>query len=733
MEVQEGWDNDVICSLRKKQLAIFYGAGISIPSGVPSANAIGTHIISCVFGNRTDLSTRMSEIYLKQNFPFEALMDTLSTVSDITPLFELFKLGKPNAYHILIAQLAAKGYLKYVITPNFDELLEQALDKYNVNFRQIYDISDNSWLADSNNAQFFVVKIHGTVSDPQGIITTLNSLTEKKSYQPRLKLLNSFLSIGSYNQILVLGYSGSDELDVNIVLQAANKLNKKLTVVRHSQYNKLAISQLIYPYDKLDGIIVTGKTEAILKNILSQVFEKEAEEFKIIAGETGTAWKLIIDNWAKSISEEKIKHLRFILMAAITNYHHDMDGIYTGSGFDQPRSRIVRTYHTLGHAYMMGHCPRRGAATLIHGADMAHAIGDFPHEWWMYYRLSFYSKIGKQLGAHAFCAKKMLELTDTYKNLKFFSFVSSSRASRPLLDTFQVLGEAYLFAGDNEIAYNVLWANTVNMATEILASNQRTGWSELITNLLQLGRVCIRLKKTRQAYWCFLTACRLGLKYGYLKEMVQNKFLENANNRRHAEFTFLSKALNAETFRLDVVRKPPLSLNEDALISYWEPNLQKKDIILISQALFRKFFDGRMLTKKEIERDRATHKEMAKEDTGASLRTSVIIICPFCGKELASQSDLNSIVSAGRPRAFDSNETRLKRIKRKSEKVFKKNEAARLAIYFPTNPVIIKSLDYHSIIYPICQNCKFHADLVSQEELGAIMVRIRKEFQVGKG
>lgn len=71
----------------------------------------------------------------------------------------------PTEAHNAIAQLVKQGYIKVIITTNFDRLIEQALDKLNVQYQTLYHDSDIEGMKPLAHTDCTVLKIHGDYRD----------------------------------------------------------------------------------------------------------------------------------------------------------------------------------------------------------------------------------------------------------------------------------------------------------------------------------------------------------------------------------------------------------------------------------------------------------------------------------------------------------------------------------------------------------------------------------------
>jgi hypothetical protein len=115
-----------------------------------------------------------------------------------------------NAGHDGIAALAAAGALKAVVTTNFDQLIERALDKRGVNYAVAKDdvgyVKMLQRLAPSRErGPLPVLKIHGSVTDPKSMIDTL-----KQRKLGRSRNLQQCLDVLQSGYWVYLGFSAAD-------------------------------------------------------------------------------------------------------------------------------------------------------------------------------------------------------------------------------------------------------------------------------------------------------------------------------------------------------------------------------------------------------------------------------------------------------------------------------------------------------------------------------------------
>lgn len=115
----------------KNEYILLIGAGVSLESSVPLPNDIIKNIIQRKTGESIEsvdewMIDRYGEIL---NFPIllEKIGYTSEQRSDI--LNNYFKNKSPSSSHRMISKLVENGYIKFIITTNFDKLIEESCSK----------------------------------------------------------------------------------------------------------------------------------------------------------------------------------------------------------------------------------------------------------------------------------------------------------------------------------------------------------------------------------------------------------------------------------------------------------------------------------------------------------------------------------------------------------------------------------------------------------------------------
>lgn len=178
---------------------VFIGAGMSVTGGIPSAGEIATEILTQYKDNPKIKQLR------KKDRTYINLMACLTTAERNTLLNHYMDKAKVNVGYIYLAHLIKEGYIDYVLTVNFDNLILRAMAMYNM-FPPTYDLSILKDLTTDRIEKQSVTYLHGTHRG----LWMLNTDTELAKIS---KICSPFLNkIADRRTWIVLGYSGADKV-----------------------------------------------------------------------------------------------------------------------------------------------------------------------------------------------------------------------------------------------------------------------------------------------------------------------------------------------------------------------------------------------------------------------------------------------------------------------------------------------------------------------------------------
>ncbi|MCF1752952.1 SIR2 family protein [Mariniradius sediminis] len=183
----------------KPQPIFFLGAGASKSGQIPLADEIARKILKEYPGHPFIEELPASER------SYAKLMGCLLPNERDELLKEYIDRAKINVTHIYLAQLIKEGYVDYVLTVNFDNLMLRALALYNI-FPSTYDMAILNDLTTSTFKEKSVVYLHGQ-HHGLWLLNTPEEMERVKMTVPKI-----FDSIKNRRPWIFLGYSGEDPI-----------------------------------------------------------------------------------------------------------------------------------------------------------------------------------------------------------------------------------------------------------------------------------------------------------------------------------------------------------------------------------------------------------------------------------------------------------------------------------------------------------------------------------------
>lgn len=212
--------------------ALFLGAGISKSSGIPTSWDIVLDLIERLAKLKKEECSPNPEEWYKLKYGDEPnysnilkrlVKSSSERVNFLKPYFEPTNeefdqgLKLPTPAHKAIARLVKSGYIKVIITTNFDRLLEKALNEIGIEPVVIRHPDDIDGAMPLVHSDFTLVKINGDYLDSR----FLNTQEELSAYNK--KLHEYLLQIVKEFGILSCGWSAKwDTGFINILRQCEN-------------------------------------------------------------------------------------------------------------------------------------------------------------------------------------------------------------------------------------------------------------------------------------------------------------------------------------------------------------------------------------------------------------------------------------------------------------------------------------------------------------------------------
>ena len=168
-----------VCS-NKGVYALLLGSGISRNSGIPTGWDIILDLVNKLALQQKEVEPKDPETWFinkyQEELNYSSILSQLVLASGerVNLLKDYFEpseeerenhLKEPTKAHKAIAQLAKVGYLKVVITTNFDRLLETALDDIGVKYQVISNESSIEGATPLIHAPFTILKVNGDYKD----------------------------------------------------------------------------------------------------------------------------------------------------------------------------------------------------------------------------------------------------------------------------------------------------------------------------------------------------------------------------------------------------------------------------------------------------------------------------------------------------------------------------------------------------------------------------------------
>jgi tetratricopeptide (TPR) repeat protein len=179
---------------------VFLGAGASVSGGIPLASGIIKKILE-EFKDKPAIKNLSKE----RKADYYELMSALNS-KERKELFQSYiSESKINVAHIYLAQLISEGYIDYVLTVNFDDLLLRACGLFNYTM-PTYDISNSTDFTTTTPEKKSIIYLHGQHYGEW----LLNSKGELDKVKDKISLLLN--KICHHRTWIIVGYSGEDEV-----------------------------------------------------------------------------------------------------------------------------------------------------------------------------------------------------------------------------------------------------------------------------------------------------------------------------------------------------------------------------------------------------------------------------------------------------------------------------------------------------------------------------------------
>lgn len=218
--------------INKGAYAVLLGSGISRSAGIPTGWEILKNLIGRLAILKGQPIVDNHENWYKEQYKAEPnyskIIEFLTTtqeerVSLLKPFFEVTEtensesIKKPTIAHKAIASLINKGYIKVVITTNFDRLMENALREIGIEASVISNPNHIENVMPLIHSPITIIKVNGDYLDTK----FLNSESELNAYDDRLVSLLKYVfeNFG----LVTTGWSAKWDIGLREILESSNK------------------------------------------------------------------------------------------------------------------------------------------------------------------------------------------------------------------------------------------------------------------------------------------------------------------------------------------------------------------------------------------------------------------------------------------------------------------------------------------------------------------------------
>ncbi len=289
----------------KGAYAVLLGSGVSRPAHIPSSWDVENALIEKLAATQGVSEVPDMHAWYKKQFGKEADYSTLlnelvSTKTERVGLMKSFfepsntdiEMGwkKPTIAHMSIAKLAKDGYIKVIMTTNFDRLMEEALNQEGVSYQVVLHESDLEKITPLTHCSIpTIVKINGDYIDCR----FRNTSSELSAYPDSL---NTFLSrIFEDYGLITSGWSATWDYGLaniirnasqsryNSVFSYVDSFTKELNDLssdRHGEMMKIEGADTLFSelYEQVSALQQNDISKSLCNEILVSRVEKYLED-----------------------------------------------------------------------------------------------------------------------------------------------------------------------------------------------------------------------------------------------------------------------------------------------------------------------------------------------------------------------------------------------------------------------------------------------------------------------
>ncbi len=306
---------DIAASIRRRELFIFGGAGISMarPSELPSFQDLQNEVIWALLGElesalrntyepvytqikakivSSDLAARFLRV--PPEYVFQLCKESITVAVGPEKHYELqalstFSDAAVNNNHLILARLLTGGHVPVVFTTNFDLLIDSACLQLGTTVRRRWK---REQFTDVRSSEAGLYKLHGSIDDPESVAVSLDEIG-KRAATDKLRALRHFLE---HYDALFLGYRGAD---IDIFSCLATTDSKRILWNDRSEDCVLPkVQRLLH---KKNGAVITGDLCNLLREVSRHLNLPAVPETDREPNDTPGALSAALGEWASNI------------------------------------------------------------------------------------------------------------------------------------------------------------------------------------------------------------------------------------------------------------------------------------------------------------------------------------------------------------------------------------------------------------------------------------------------
>lgn len=334
----------------KGAFALLLGSGVSTASGIPTGWEIALDLIRKIATLEKQDPSENPEIWFQEYFheqiDYSNILEKLTNTPEerINLLRRYFEpdnneigedLKRPTVAHQHIARLVQGGYIKVIVTTNFDRLIENSIKDLGIEPVVISNPGHVENTIPLVHSRITVIKINGDYLDTK----FLNIKSELNDYDPRIENLLTFI-FENYG-LITCGWSAKWDTALVNILNSSNKFRYSNYFLYTDSYSK----EIEALKNHRMGILVKIQSSDTLFKELTENVEALENNY----AENPLSSKIAVARIKKYLSKEELLiPLSEIIQTVTENCHRKLNSI----PFSQPTEKSIKEVIDLQFMYL---------------------------------------------------------------------------------------------------------------------------------------------------------------------------------------------------------------------------------------------------------------------------------------------------------------------------------------------------------------------------------------------